>query len=102
MTLRLSDKNADLAQKLIRMLSSDQDGEVVAAVRKLAGVLGRAGKSFHDLADQVQAGTDPAPSFEPTPPWHRPQQPWTPAELGRGRGRSRRKRRKPSRQSMPC
>ena len=80
MTLRVPDKTADLAQKLIRMLSSDQDNEVINAVRKLAGVLGRAGKSFHDLADQVQAGVEPAQFVGPTPPWHRPQQPWTPAE----------------------
>ena len=80
MTLRLSDKSAELAQKLIRLMSSDQDGEVMVAVRKLAGVLGRAGKSFHDLADQVQAGVEPTRPAEPPPPWHRPQQPRTPAE----------------------
>ncbi len=80
MTLRLPDKTAVLVQKLIRLMASDQDGEVLSAVRKLAGVLGRAGKSFHDLADQVQAGVETVRPAEPTPPWHRPQQAWTPAE----------------------
>jgi hypothetical protein len=40
--------------KLIRMLSSDRDGEVVASVRAMRRVLEGAGLSLHDLADAIE------------------------------------------------
>jgi hypothetical protein len=40
--------------KLIRMLSSDRDGEVVASVHALRRVLASVGLSLHDLADTIE------------------------------------------------
>lgn len=45
----------DKLMKLIRLLSSDKDGEVLAAVRGIERILKSEGKSFHELAD-VLAG----------------------------------------------
>jgi len=39
--------------KLIRLLSSDKDGEVLASVRAIERTLKAHGKSFHDLADAI-------------------------------------------------
>jgi hypothetical protein len=39
---------------LIRMLSSDRDGEVVASVHAIRRVLANAGLSLHDLADAIE------------------------------------------------
>lgn len=39
---------------LIRLLSSDQDGEILAAVRALVRTLRRAGADIHALADRVE------------------------------------------------
>jgi hypothetical protein len=41
--------------RLIRLLGSDQDGEVVAAVRALGRTLAGAGEDFHSLADAVES-----------------------------------------------
>ena len=40
---------------LIRRLSTDKDGEVVACVRAIERQLAKAGLSFHDLADRLAA-----------------------------------------------
>jgi len=40
--------------KLIRMLSSDKDGEIVASVHALRRVLAGAGLTLHDLADAIE------------------------------------------------
>lgn len=45
--------NKERLGKLLRMLSSDQDGEVLAAVRALDRALKAAGKSFNDLAEML-------------------------------------------------
>jgi hypothetical protein len=47
--------------KLIRLLASDVDGEVLAAVRALGRALKASGGDFHDLASIVEAPS-PAPS----------------------------------------
>jgi hypothetical protein len=47
--------------KLIRLLASDVDGEVLAAVRALGRALKASGCDFHDLASIVEAPS-PAPS----------------------------------------
>jgi hypothetical protein len=41
--------------QLIRLLGSDQDGEVVAAARALGRTLATAGQDFHDLAACVES-----------------------------------------------
>ena len=41
--------------KLIRLLASDVDGEVLAAVRALGRALKASGCDFHDLASIVEA-----------------------------------------------
>jgi len=40
--------------QLIRLLGSDQDGEVVAAARALSRTLASVGADFHDLANTVE------------------------------------------------
>ena len=45
---------APTVAKLIRLLSSDRDGEVVASVRAMRRVLAAAGLSLHDLADAIE------------------------------------------------
>jgi hypothetical protein len=40
--------------KLLRLLSSSNDGEVLASARALGRVLGSVGLSFHDLADAIE------------------------------------------------
>jgi|GEM_PF-3679405 len=47
--------------KLLRLLSSDKDGEVLATVSALKRALKAGGRDLHDLADIVQAGVKPAP-----------------------------------------
>lgn len=44
---------ADRLGKLLKLLTSDQDGEVVAAARKLNRTLENAGLDIHALADHV-------------------------------------------------
>jgi hypothetical protein len=46
--------------KLVRLLSSPQDGECLAAARALARVLAESGADFHDLAHAIELG------------WHNP------------------------------
>src|SRR5215207_6090974 len=41
--------------KLLALLSSDHDGEVLAAARAIRRTLGRAGLSLHDLAAAITA-----------------------------------------------
>lgn len=45
--------NKERLQKLLRMLSSDSDGEALAAVRALDRSLKAVGKSFDDLASML-------------------------------------------------
>jgi hypothetical protein len=40
--------------QLIRLLGSDQDGEVVAAARALGRTLASVGEDFHTLADTIE------------------------------------------------
>jgi hypothetical protein len=40
--------------QLIRLLGSDQDGEVVAAARALGRLLASVGEDFHTLADTIE------------------------------------------------
>jgi hypothetical protein len=46
--------------QLIRLLGSDQDGEVVAAARALGRTLASVGEDFHTLADTIERSTAPA------------------------------------------
>ena len=46
--------------QLLRLLSSDRDGEALAAVRALARELKSANADFHDLADRLAEGPTPA------------------------------------------
>ena len=45
-------------QKLIPLLASDKDGEVLAAVGAIRRVLGAAGADLHDLAEVISAQSD--------------------------------------------
>jgi hypothetical protein len=47
------DKSSKLV-KLVRRLSSDQDDEVLAAVRLIGAMLKSRGSDIHDLADSIQ------------------------------------------------
>jgi hypothetical protein len=47
--------------KLVRMLSSDRPGEVVAAAAALKRTLEAGGLDIHDLASAVESGLKPAP-----------------------------------------
>jgi hypothetical protein len=51
MTVRL-DQIAPRLKKLLLMLSSDRDGEVVNAARLIGSTLQNAGRSWHDLAGE--------------------------------------------------
>lgn len=53
---------------LLPMLSSDQDGEVIATARAIGRALKDAGRDWHDLA----AAIGPAPEFRPPSPARRP------------------------------
>ena len=44
----------DKVAKLIRLLASDKEGEVLATVSALRRVLSRAGRTFNDLANLVE------------------------------------------------
>lgn len=65
-----ADARARLA-KLIPMLASDRDGEVVATVRAIGRTLAGAGADFHALAAVVGAGA-PAPGPKAGPAWDEP------------------------------
>jgi hypothetical protein len=49
----LSERSKKMTAKLIRLLGSDKDGEILAGVGALKRVLKSEGLSFHELADIV-------------------------------------------------
>ena len=51
--------DADKVGKLVRLLASDRDGEVLAAVAALKRTLGAGGADLNDLADALVAGLKP-------------------------------------------
>jgi hypothetical protein len=54
--------NADKIGKLLKMLSSSSDGEVVAAARALLRTLESEGSDIHDLAARVESGGKLSPA----------------------------------------
>jgi hypothetical protein len=57
--------------KLIRLLASDQDGEVVASARALHRTLRNAGLDFNDLGQMIEAPTRPYQrTADPNSDWH--------------------------------
>jgi hypothetical protein len=52
------------------MLSSDRDGEVVAAARALGRTLAAAGDDFHDLAARIEGATVRSAARRPEPTPH--------------------------------
>jgi hypothetical protein len=58
---RLAPATAERAAKLIRLLGSDRDGEVLGAVAALRRTLGNAGHDLHSLAAIVAPPISPAP-----------------------------------------
>jgi hypothetical protein len=50
----LADMNVEKIQKLIRLLSSPNDGEALAAVRALQRVLREDGADIHELAARIE------------------------------------------------
>jgi hypothetical protein len=75
--------DTDKLGKLIRLLGSDKDGEVLAAVGALRRALRADGRDLHDLADAVALGLKPStiPALSPTParrPQSRPA--WAPPD----------------------
>ena len=71
MSLGLPPKDLPKAMTFVRLLASDQDGEVVGAARALGRMLRRNGKDFHDIAALLTiAGTPtPQPTWTPPPSW---------------------------------
>jgi hypothetical protein len=53
----MADVDHDKVRKLIRLLSSDQDGEALAAARALRGTLHRGGRDVHWLAERVSGAS---------------------------------------------
>lgn len=51
----------DRLRKCVLLLSSDQDGEVIAAARAIDRTLSSMGMDWHDLADAVAGPALPAP-----------------------------------------
>jgi hypothetical protein len=49
----MSSSDPDRLVKLVRVLSSDKDGEVLGAVRAIERILKSNGFSFHDLAESL-------------------------------------------------
>ena len=43
-------------EKLVRLLSSDKEGEVVAAAHAIKRTLANAGSDIHELADRIRGG----------------------------------------------
>ena len=43
-------------EKLVRLLSSDKEGEVVAAARAIQRTLSNAGSDIHELAERIRGG----------------------------------------------
>ena len=60
---------ADKLSKLVRMLTSDQDGEVVAAARSINRTLKNAGLDIHVLAAAIERG-NVASGTPNAPAWH--------------------------------
>jgi hypothetical protein len=67
--------------KLIRLLSSDKDGEVVAAARALARVLADSGGDIHHLADLVSHHWHPPIVLKPERKPERKRKPRPHSEL---------------------
>ena len=83
MTASIPPKILPRLGQLIRMLGSNQDHEALAAVRAIGKTLAGQGLSFHDLADEVEAGRAPAVSnpyfdyaWDPPEPAHRSPPTW--------------------------
>lgn len=62
-------------KKMILMLSSDNDGEVVAAARAIGRLLKKEGKDWHWLAEQIGSARPKIVAnrrmpWEPTTPWN--------------------------------
>jgi hypothetical protein len=60
---------APTVAKLIRLLSSDRDGEVVASVRAMRRLLAGAGLSLHDLADAIELPDRASPRDDDAADW---------------------------------
>ena len=64
--------DTDKVAKLVRLLASDRDGEVLAAIAALKRTLDIAGMDLHDVAAALQAGLKPRPPeitrWEPSAP----------------------------------
>ncbi len=85
MTAELPSTILPRVQRMIRLLDSPQDGEVLAAARALQRTLAEKGLSFHDLAAAVRTSTDPStlrrqrtartPTPDP-PPFYRTKPKW--------------------------
>jgi hypothetical protein len=67
MTVRL-DQIAPRLKKLLLMLSSDRDGEVVNAARLIGSTLQDAGRDWHDLAGALTAAAPQTRPKQPPPP----------------------------------
>lgn len=70
---------AQRVAKLVPLLASDKDGEVVAAARAIARTLGTAGTDLHDLADtlnRMQTVSGPRPPDEAASKRARPSAAW--------------------------
>ena len=63
--------DASRLANLIRRLSSDHDGEVIASVNAIRRTLARAGQSLHDLADLVEANVRDAQCDAAAAAWRR-------------------------------
>jgi hypothetical protein len=75
-----SDLDTEKVAKLVRLLGSDKDGEVLAAVAALKRTLGVAGIDMHDLADVITVGLEPrSPPKKPSKP-AKPAKPSQPAK----------------------
>lgn len=70
-----SDKNAHRLRTFLLLLSSDKDGEVVAAARAISNLLQRENKTWHDLAENITGKAITAPKAKSQPRQPRPSQP---------------------------
>jgi hypothetical protein len=64
---------SDKLAKLVRLLSSDKDGEVLAAASAIKRTLAAAGSDIHALADAL---CRPQPKEPPRRPWHEDGNDW--------------------------
>jgi len=74
--MNLQSATAAKAGKLIRLLASDRDGEVLSATRALARTLRAAGPDFHALAEVVETKNEAqekgkASPSQPASSWRR-------------------------------